>query len=53
LCEVIFTQLTDVENETNGLITYDRKVQKIDIDMLRNLNHILSLAFETSLTKKK
>jgi beta-galactosidase/beta-glucuronidase len=53
LCEVVFTQLTDVENETNGLITYDRKVQKIDIDMLRNLNHILSLAFETSLTKKK
>lgn len=53
LCEVIFTQLTDVENETNGLVTYDRKVQKVDIDMLRNLNHILSLTFERSLTNKK
>jgi len=53
LCEVIFTQLTDVENETNGLVTYDRKVQKVDIDMLRNLNHILALTFERTLTKKK
>jgi beta-galactosidase len=25
----IYTQTTDVEGEINGLITYDRKVQKI------------------------
>ncbi|MEI8281218.1 MAG: sugar-binding domain-containing protein [Armatimonadota bacterium] len=30
LCAAVYTQTTDVEVETNGLMTYDRKVQKID-----------------------
>ncbi|MBR4342676.1 MAG: glycoside hydrolase family 2 [Lachnospiraceae bacterium] len=30
LCGCIYTQLTDVETETNGLITYDRKYIKAD-----------------------
>ncbi len=29
LCGAVFTQATDIEDELNGLITYDRKVQKI------------------------
>ena len=29
LCGTIYTQLSDVEDETNGLLTYDRKVLKI------------------------
>ena len=29
LCAAIYTQLSDVEDETNGLLTYDRKIQKI------------------------
>ena len=29
LCGAIYTQLSDVEDETNGLITYDRKVKKV------------------------
>ncbi|MBC8869346.1 MAG: glycoside hydrolase family 2 [Planctomycetes bacterium] len=29
----IYTQLTDVETEVNGLLTYDRKVIKADIDL--------------------
>lgn len=29
LCAAIYTQLSDVENELNGLITYDRKVVKL------------------------
>lgn len=29
LCAAIYTQLSDVEDETNGLITYDRKVLKV------------------------
>ena len=29
LCATVYTQLSDVEDETNGLITYDRKVMKI------------------------
>lgn len=30
LCGAIFTQISDVEDEINGLITYDRKVKKLD-----------------------
>ena len=30
LCGVIYTQLSDVEDEINGLYTYDRKVCKVD-----------------------
>ncbi len=29
LCGAIYTQLSDVEDETNGLITYDRRVIKV------------------------
>lgn len=29
LCGAVYTQLTDVEEEVNGLITYDRKIIKI------------------------
>ena len=29
-CAAIYTQLSDVEDETNGLLTYDRKVKKLD-----------------------
>ncbi len=30
LCASIYTQVSDVEDEINGLVTYDRKVQKLD-----------------------
>ncbi|MDF1754549.1 MAG: sulfatase-like hydrolase/transferase [Verrucomicrobiales bacterium] len=33
----IYTQTTDVEGEINGLITYDRKVQKIDPEELKSI----------------
>ena len=29
LCGAIYTQVSDIENETNGLFTYDRKLDKI------------------------
>ncbi len=29
LCGVIYTQLTDVEEEVNGIVTYDRQVLKV------------------------
>ena len=28
LCAAVYTQLSDVEDETNGLVTYDRRVKK-------------------------
>lgn len=34
----VYTQTTDVEGEVNGLITYDRKVIKLEEDRLRKIN---------------
>ena len=30
LCAAVYTQVSDVEDETNGLLSYDRKVTKAD-----------------------
>ncbi len=38
LCAAIYTQITDVEAEINGLLTYDREIIKIDEEQLRKLN---------------
>jgi len=35
LSGAVYTQLSDVEDETNGLISYDRKVVKIEDDFLK------------------
>ena len=37
LCAAVYTQLTDVEDETNGLITYDRRVEKINSDRTKQI----------------
>ena len=34
----VYTQITDVEGEVNGLMTYDRKVIKVDENRLREAN---------------
>jgi hypothetical protein len=34
----VFTQLSDVEQETNGLITYDREIVKVDVGLMASLN---------------
>ncbi len=34
----VYTQITDVEVEVNGLMTYDRKRIKVDPDMIRQAN---------------
>jgi len=38
LSAVIYTQITDVETETNGLMTYDRKVNKMGADNIARAN---------------
>lgn len=38
----VYTQTTDVENEINGLMTYDRKVIKIDEDRVKKINDRLT-----------
>ncbi|KQZ79932.1 hypothetical protein ASD55_04415 [Rhodanobacter sp. Root561] len=34
----VYTQITDVEGEHNGLFTYDRKVEKVDAAKVRAIN---------------
>ena len=34
----VYTQTTDVEVEDNGFMTYDRKVVKVDVDLVREAN---------------
>ncbi|MBW9205807.1 DUF2804 family protein [Mumia sp. zg.B17] len=41
LTAFVYTQLADVEDETNGLMTYDRKVLKVDAEAVRESNQRL------------
>jgi len=38
LSAAVYTQLSDVEEEINGLVTYDRKVVKFDKATLKDIN---------------
>lgn len=43
LCGAIYTQVSDVEDETNGLITYDRRVLKVNPERLREVTELLKI----------
>jgi len=45
LCATVLTQLTDVEDETNGLITYDRQIVKVEPETMRTLSMELLRTF--------
>ncbi len=49
LSAAIYTQTTDVEHEINGLVTYDRQVEKMDLNKVSEINE--AVIKET--TKKK
>ena len=34
----IYTQTSDVEDEVNGLVTYDREIVKIEVDKMKEIN---------------
>jgi len=38
LSAAVYTQVADVEDEVNGLLTYDRKVMKADADVIKAIN---------------
>ena len=40
----IYTQLSDIEDEVNGVYTYDREVLKLNGDVVRRLNEELRRA---------
>lgn len=48
LAAAIYTQITDVETETNGLLTYDREVIKMDTDEIAEANRSLYEDGETT-----
>jgi len=41
LCGCVYTQVSDVEEEVNGLYTYDREVCKVDKEAMRQLAEVL------------
>ena len=50
LCASIYTQVSDVEDEINGLLTYDRKVLKADADTLLPVARALQQAIKEEKT---
>ncbi len=38
LCAAVYTQVSDVEDETNGILTYDRKVMKV---LPKEIKHVM------------
>ena len=46
LCASIYTQVSDVEDEINGLVTYDRKVEKLEAEKMLAIAAALQQAVE-------
>lgn len=49
LSAAIYTQVSDVEEECNGLMTYDREVLKMDADRVRELHERVLTKFQKSI----
>ena len=47
LCGAVYTQVSDVEDETNGLLSYDRKICKVDARRMRQIADALTAAIAT------
>ncbi len=43
LAAAVYTQVSDVESEINGLVTYDRRIVKYDKEMVKALNKKMTL----------
>ena len=51
LCATVFTQVSDIEDETNGLLTYDRKLLKVDPKLMCDIKKELDEVFENQFKK--
>ena len=51
LCATVLTQLSDVEDETNGILTYDRRVQKLKESDLKPIFEEIFNKFNNSYNK--
>lgn len=38
---LVYTQISDIEDETNGFLTYDRRIIKVSPEHIRNISNIL------------
>ena len=52
LSAAIYTQLSDVEDETNGLLTYDRRVQKLEASETEGIIDALQAAVNGTAPEK-
>lgn len=52
LSAAVYTQLSDVEDETNGLYTYDRQVLKVDVEAMLHIKKEIDGALDAA-TKEK
>ena len=43
LCAAVYTQLSDIEQEINGFLTYDRKVLKVNVKEIKEVNDMIKL----------
>jgi hypothetical protein len=46
----VYTQITDVEGELNGFFTYDRRVAKMDLNQVRDINRKIIASADGSAT---
>ena len=49
----VYTEVSDEEDETNGLLTYDREVLKVDAGKMRQINRQLAEAFDRAVERGK
>ena len=45
LSALVYTQVSDVEDEVNGFVTYDRWIVKMDVEVMRSINDALLSEF--------
>ncbi len=53
LCADVYTQISDVEDETNGMYTYDRRVEKADATRMKAIADKLCCAFQNFWANKQ
>lgn len=46
LCAAVLTQVSDAEDETNGLVTYDRQVIKVDEKAMNDISAKINAVFD-------
>ena len=51
LCAAVMTQVSDVEDETNGLLTYDRQIVKVKKEPMQNIAKEIFKAFDETQSK--